>query len=166
MNRIKVASKIGRYSALVRNLVTGTIIYFPVMPENISETQSANFTQQDIIGASRPRIIYASTSAKTISLSLRNLTEDYVVEGFTDLLQYVRALQALVYPEYNAAGVVKAPSLTLVLGDRSMSCVCTNVSVSWGSVVKEQRITSCNVDLSFLMTRPRVDEASFIEKDG
>lgn len=130
MNRIKVKGHGERYTCFIRNNITGTIIYFPVMPEGISENQSANFTQQDIIGASRPRIIYSSTGAKTMSLSLKHLTEDYVMEGFTDLLQYTRALQALVYPNYSA-GIVKAPDLTLVLGDRSMSCVCTNVSINW-----------------------------------
>lgn len=130
MNRLSVAGKTGTYSAFIRNNITGTVINFPVTPENITESQSANFTQQDIIGASRPRIVYSSTAAKTMSLSLKNLSEDYVMSGFTDLLQYVRALQALVYPNYNA-GVVQAPDLTLVIGDRSMSCVCTNVSVTW-----------------------------------
>jgi len=130
MNRIYVSGNPNRYEAYIRNNLTGKKILFPVMPEGITESQSANFTQQDILGASRPRIVYASTGAKTMSLSLKNLTEDYVPQGFPDLLSYTRALQALVYPEYNV-NTVKAPDLTLVLGDRSMSCVCTNVSITW-----------------------------------
>lgn len=165
MNRIIVNGKNERFSCFIRNNITGTIIYFPVTPEGITENQSANFTQQDIIGASRPRIIYSSTGAKTISLSLRHLTEDYIMQGFTDLLHYVRCLQALVYPDYEA-GIVKAPDLTLVLGDRSMSCVCTNVSVNCGDTVKEQRITYCDVELSLLMTRPGVNGATHIELKG
>ena len=166
MNRITRGGDNGKFHTGVRNLVTGLYIPFPVMPEGISESVSANFTQQDIIGASRPRIVYASTGAKTISLSLKNLTEDYIAEGFTSLLQYVRALQALPYPEYEA-GLVKAPSLTLYLGaDRTMSCVCTSVNVSWGTIVKERQITTCNVELSFLMTRPGVPGATEIQNIG
>ena len=121
----------GEFLCYIRNNNTGTIIYFPVTPTGVSESISANFTTQDIIGASRPRIVYASTGAKQMTLSLQNLTQDYVATGFTDLLQYIRALQALAYPVYSEGQIVKAPDLTLVLGDRSMSCVCTSVSVSW-----------------------------------
>lgn len=166
MNRITVKGRSEQYLSYVKNNLTDTKIIFPVMPQNISEVISANFTQQDIVGASRPRIVYSSTSAKTISLTLQNLTEDYVAEGFTDLKQYVRALQALTYPEYSASGVVKSPDLTLVLGDRSMSCVCTNVSVSWGELTREQQILSCSVDLNFLMTRPGVPGTTEIQTSG
>lgn len=151
MNRKKVTYT-DKYTAYIKNNLTNTIIPLVVMPQGLSETIAANFTQQDIVGASRPRIVYNNTSAKTMSMSLQNLTEDYVAEGFGSLYEYVRAFQALAYPEYNA-GVVKSPDLTLVLGDRSMACVCTNVSVNWGELVKENQITSCSIDLQFLMTR-------------
>lgn len=150
------------YAAYIKNNLTGTKIVFPVMPNNISENINANFTQQDIVGASTPRIVYTSTSAKTISLSLQNLSEDYIAPGFKSLLSYIRALQALVYPLYSSSGVVTSPNMTLVLGNRSMSVVCTNVSVSWGQTVKEQQILSCNVDLSFIRTRDDVPGATVI----
>lgn len=119
-----------RYIAKIRNNLTGKEIPFTVMPKNINESINANFAQQAIVGASVPRIVYSNTSAKTLSIDLENLTEDYVPEGYPDLLQYVRAFQALVYPTYNG-DIVNSPNLTLFLGDRQMSCVCTNVSVTW-----------------------------------
>ena len=73
------------YAAYIKNNLTGTKIVFPVMPNNISENINANFTQQDIVGASAPRIVYTSTAAKTISLSLQNLTEDYIAPNFKSL---------------------------------------------------------------------------------
>ena len=152
----------GDYTAYIRNNLTGTKIVFPVMPQNISEGINANFTQQDIIGASTPRIIYTSTAAKTISFSLQNLTEDYLATGFNSLLEYVRALQAIVYPTYSSSGVVNAPDLTLYLGNRDISVVCNNVSVSWGNIVRDQQITSCNIDLSFIRTRDDVPGATTI----
>jgi hypothetical protein len=166
MNRTTVAGKDGQYTAYIKNNLTGTKIPFPVMPQGISESTSANFTQQDIIGASVPRVVYNSTGAKTLNFSLQNLTEDYVAQGFTNLKQYVRALQALTYPTYGSGGVVSSPSITLVLGDRTMRCVCTNVSVSWGTLTREQQILSCNVDLSFLMTRLDIPGATTIETSG
>lgn len=161
MVRYSVKNK-GEYAAYIKNNLTNTKIIFPVTPQNISENINANFTQQDIVGASVPRIVYTSTAAKTISLSLQNLTEDYVASGFKSLLSYVRALQALTYPTYSSSGVVNPPNMTLVLGNRSMSVVCTNVSVSWGSLVREQNILSCNIDLSFLRVRDEVPGATTI----
>lgn len=161
-----VSGNRGEFLTFIRNNNTGKMIYFPVTPTGISEGISANFTQQDIIGASRPRIVYSSTGAKTMTLSLQNLTEDYISEGFNDLLSFVRALQALAYPVYSDGGLVKAPDLTLVLGDRSMSCVCTSVSVSWGELVRNQRHKSANVDLTLLMTRPSIPGAVQIENNG
>ena len=166
MKRTYIAGKDERFTCYIKNNLTGTKIPFPVLPQGVSESISSNFTQQDIIGASVPRVIYASTGAKTVSLSLQNLTEDYVASGFDNLLQYVRALQALAYPTYSNTGVVNSPNLTLVLGDRSMRCVCTNVSVSWDSKVRDQRMLSCSVDLALLMTRLDVPGATTIEADG
>lgn len=159
----KYGGKVGRYMAYIKNNLTGQMIYFPVMPQGISETISANFTQQDIVGASAPRIVYSNTSAETINLSLQNLTEDYVAEGFKTLRNYVNALRALAYPVYNGAGVVKSPNLKLCLGtDFSCSCVCTNVSVSWGDLVRDNKMITCSVDLSFIITRGNVPGATYI----
>lgn len=166
-NKITVYGKRGGdFDAYIYNVLTDLKIYFPVMPKSISESVSANFTQQDIVGASRPRIVYTSTSAKTMSLSLQNLTEDYVANGFSDLLQYIRALQALAYPMYSASGIVSSPDLRLVLGDRTMSCVCTSVNVSWGELTRENRIMTASVDLQLLMTRPGVPGVTDIQNSG
>ena len=85
-----------------------------------------------------------------------------MASGFKSLLSYVRAIQALTYPTYSSSGVVNPPNMTLVLGNRSMSVVCTNVSVSWGTLVREQNILSCNIDLSFLRVRDDVPGATTI----
>ena len=166
MNRINQDGRDDQFISYIVNNNTGTKIKFPVMPSNISESVSANFTQQDIVGASIPRIVYSSTSAQSISLSLQNLTEDYIVSGFSSLNEYVRALKALPYPSYPGAGIVKSPDLTLVLGNNTISCVCTSVNITWGNLVKEQNITTCNVEMSFLRTRDSVPGATDIELKG
>ena len=166
MNRKTVVGRDSQYVAYIKNNLTGTKIPFPVMPQGISESVSANYTQQDIVGASVPRVVYNSTGAKTMSFSLQNLTEDYIAQGFSNLKQYVKALEALAYPTYGSGGIVNSPSITIVLGDRSMRCVCTNVSINWGILTREQQILSCNVDLSFLMTRLDVPGATWIEENG
>lgn len=158
----------GKFTGYIKNNLTGTVIKFPVTPQSVSESVSANFTQQDIVGASMPRIVYSNTSAQSISLSLQNLTADYIQKGFDNLLHYVRALQALAYPTYSA-GIVKSPDLYLALGNVSYSCVCTSVSVSWNEPLVPNSdgtasfYKSCNVDLQFLITRDSVPGATIIE---
>lgn len=155
-----------RYTAYIYNNITNKKIPFISMPQNISESISATFTQQAIVGASVPRVVYSNTSAKTMGLSLQNVTEDYLPQGYSSLREYTKAFQALVYPTYSASGIVTSPNMTLVLGDRSMKCVCTNVNITWGSLVREQQIISCNIDLQLLMTRPSVPGATDVELIG
>lgn len=163
MNRIKLTKyNQDRFTAQIVNNITGTTILLPVMPEGISESVSANYSTQDIVGASAPRILYSSTSAPTISLSLRNLTEDYLAEGFDSLRDYVRALQALTYPIYTA-GNVTAPSVTVQLGNFTFNGVTNSVNVMWGDTVKNGEIMSCSVDLQFTRTRDSVVGATYIE---
>lgn len=141
------------------------IIPLNVMPESINESLSANFNQQDIIGASVPRIVYSNTSAKQISFSLANLTEDYMPQGY-NLHSYINALQSLVYPTYAGTGLVNPPRVHLILGNRSYSAVCTNVGVSWGDLVKDNNIIRANVDLSFIAIRNDVPGATYIQNGG
>ena len=160
--KIKLSNK---FPVQITYEITGTIIVIPVMPESISESVSANYSTQDIVGASAPRILYSSTSAPTISLTLKNLTEDYLPEGFSSLRELVRAFQALTYPTYYS-GTVTAPEVTVKLGNRSFKGVTNSVSVSWGNTVKDGEILNCTVDLQFTRTRNTVEGATIIEKEG
>lgn len=162
---ISYDGKNSQYVSYILNKRTNKKIFFPVMPNGVSETVSANFSQQDIVGASQPRIVYSNTSAKTINISLQNLTYDYVkFDDCKSLVAYIRLLQALAYPIYTSGGLVKAPDLQLVLGnDIDVSCVCTNVSVSWGDTVIKSYMSTANVDMTFLVTRNTVPGATYIE---
>lgn len=155
MSKLNFKEDFSQYTCRLKNNLSGKVIIFPVMPQNISESVSTSYTQQEIIGASAPRIIYSNTSAKTLNLSLSNLTEDYLPSGYSDLRAYTREFEALAYPSYSA-GEVHSPDMTLFLGNRTIRCVCTNVSISWGSLVRNQGIISCNIDLSFLKIRDDV----------
>ena len=152
------------YACKIINNLTGKEIIFPVMPESISESVTSTFTQQDIIGASIPKIVYSHTSAETMNLSLTNLTEDYLVQGYKNLDEYVRTIKSLAYPEYSS-GIVRSPDLTLFLGNRAINCVCNSVGVSWGNTVKNGGILSCSIDLSFIITRKSVPGGTDIIND-
>lgn len=161
-----VKSYPSRFNAMIICQTAGAYKEIPmnVMPKSIGETVTANFNIQDIIGASVPRIVYSSTSAKQISFSLDNLTEDYMPQGY-NLRSYIAALQSLVYPTYSGE-MVNPPRVHLILGNKSYNAVCTNVSVSWGELVKNNDIIRASVDLSFTAIRYDVPGATYIQQGG
>lgn len=123
------------YDCWIDNYVTGEHIVLPQTPVGWGENYSANFANQDIIGSSRPRLMYTGTSLRTMSFSLQNLTRDYLPSPFESLTEYVHKLQSLCFPEYNASGVITAPDCHLQLGERGFQGVFTSINVTWGDEV-------------------------------
>ena len=123
------------------------------MPNNISESIKANYSEQAIVGSSRPFVCYTSTSLRTIGFTIQNLSQDYLPVGYNDLNSYIHALQSLLYPKYEPTGLVRPPDCHLFMGDRRFRCVCNSVNVTWSDMVRESNIMTCNVDLQFTNTR-------------
>ena len=57
------------YDCWIDNLVTGEHIVLPQTPVGFNESYAASYANQDIIGSSRPRVMYTGTSLRTISFS-------------------------------------------------------------------------------------------------
>jgi hypothetical protein len=169
------------YDCWIYNIITSDLIILPQTPVNFSENYTANFANQEIIGSSRPIVMYTGTSLRTINFSLQNLSQSYLPAGYDSLTDYVHAIQSLEFPEYSDTGVVKAPTCKLQLGNRSFIGVVNSVNVNWGDEVYNRnygqdtigiresygeydndynayRITNgerirCNIDISFTNTR-------------
>lgn len=181
------------YDCWIDNLVTGEHIVLPQTPVGFNESYAASYANQDIIGSSRPRVMYTGTSLRTISFSLQNLSRDYLPAGYKDLKDYIHKLQALCFPEYSASGIITAPNCHLQIGDRAFEGVFTSVNAVWGDevyngsnisvnpndIVNSTRMQGgyeinggerirCNVELSFTNTRLRGDipGATHISKYG
>ena len=123
------------YDCWIDNFVTQEHIVLPQTPLGWGENYSANYANQEIIGSSRPRLMYTGTSLRTMSFSLQNLSRDYLPAGYTSLSDYVHRLQALCFPEYNDSGIIKAPDCHLQIGERGFQGVFTAVNVTWGDEV-------------------------------
>ena len=123
------------YDCWIDNFVTGEHIVLPQTPVGWGENYTANYANQEIIGSSRPRVMYTGTSLRTMTFSLQNLTRDYLPTGYDSLTDYIHRLQALCFPEYKANGIIEAPDCHLQIGERGFQGVFTSVSVSWGDEV-------------------------------
>lgn len=126
------------YDCWIDNMITGDHIVLPQTPVNWSENYSASYANQEIIGSSRPRIMYTGTSLRTMSFSIQNLSLSYLPVGYNSLKEYVRTIQALCFPEYSSTGVITAPDCHLQFGDRGWQGVFTAINVSWGDEVYNQ----------------------------
>lgn len=123
------------YDCWIDNMVTGEHIILPQTPMNWGENYSANYAQQEIIGSSRPRMMYTGTSLRTMSFSLQNLHRSYLPNGYNSLTDYIHKLQALCFPKYSKSGIITAPDCHLQMGERGFQGVFTAVNVTWGDEV-------------------------------
>lgn len=123
------------YDCWIDNLITGEHIVLPQTPMNWGENYSANYASQEIIGSSRPRMMYTGTSLRTMTFSLQNLHRSYLPNGYSSLSDYVHRLQALCFPEYSDSGIITAPDCHLQMGERGFQGIVTAVNVTWGDEV-------------------------------
>lgn len=101
------------YDCWIDNMVTNEHIILPQTPQNFGENYSASYANQEIIGSSRPRMMYTGTSLRTMNFSLQNLSRDYLPKGYVSLEDYIHKLQALAFPEYSKTGIITAPDCHL-----------------------------------------------------
>lgn len=103
------------------------------VPEEISDSYSANYGQTQALGRSSPMVDYANGGPREVSFSLL-LREDKMPEG-KDIVDVVRSFRSLAYPEYREMSkkqVLRTGVVRFVLGDMfSLRGVCTSVDVSW-----------------------------------
>lgn len=112
----------------VYNMITDEKIIFKTVPENISESYSADWQSTDIMGRSAPYLAYVSSAARTVSYSVI-LTRDILGELYKST---VEKCIRLVYPKYMNGGVVAPPFCYVRFGSMVyMFAVVNDVSVEW-----------------------------------
>lgn len=162
-------SRVG-VNAKIHNLVTDTIIRFRFLPEEVEDSHSSSFSQQEIQGRSTPILAYSGGGPREVSFSV-TLFEDYCDDGIIDA---VNKLKALTYPGYSATGV-EPPECYVRIGDGIIfTGQCTNVSVSWQTPFKSKEqegvprntYSRADVSLSFLIGHNIAKSSSGVEKWG
>jgi len=122
----------------VINDITGSIIRFKLLPDEVSESYSAEFEDVPIMGRSSPYVSYSLGGPKEISLSLI-LHDDYCIGG--NILDTVNKFKALAYPNYEDQ-VIEPPKCFLRIGDFiKLLGVCSSVDVSWEKPIRVDKDT-------------------------
>ena len=145
----------------VKNLVTGTVVNFDNMPNDLSDSYAANFEPAAIRGRSTAIQGYDNTEPRTVSFST-TISEDLTEEG---VLTKVARLRALEYPGYTS--VVEPPRCYLKLGNAVRGIfICTSVDVNYpdNAPVRDNYYLIAEVSMSFTETNDYARSASEIEE--
>lgn len=141
----------------IYNLNTGTQVNFGVStPDEISDSNSANFEDQAVKGRSSPFKAYDSSGPRTISFTVE-LVADYCSEG---IVKTVNKLRALVYPHKQT--VIVEPRCKVCIGNfLQVTGVPTNIDVTWKKPYKDGIYTLADVSI----TVSEVEDAGRFSKE-
>ena len=105
----------------------GLKLHFQFMPDEISDSKGANFSDTEIIGRSHPIKGYSSSGARLLSFTL----QFYQMASDDDIMQRVTDLKSLCYPHY-AGSVFPPPPVHVVVGYKiGMWAVLTQCDITY-----------------------------------
>ena len=140
--------------------------YIPILfsPTGLSESVASNYDQQSIPGRSGPIISYSNTGARQVTMSLM-VSPDYLPVGYSSVSQYVNAIKALEYPEYNNE-IILSPNCYLHLPNLEIDGVCTSVNISYKTDRLIGNSFAAEIDLSFMEVNDNIRGAVNIINGG
>lgn len=133
-------------------IVNGTTMHFPCYPESISDTDTANYSAQNILGRSEPFQIYNNSGPRTVSVSF-TMHREMVHNGYSYEADYdyvenlVNLLKSACYPNYGSS--IAAVKVTLVVGKNTKitGIIGGNVNDNWSGPIIDGKYQM--VDVSF-----------------
>lgn len=134
--------------------VNGTTMMFPCYPESVSDSNSANYYAQSILGRSEPIQIYQNSGPRSVSVAFKMHNEmvhndDSYIADYDYVPRLVRLIESACYPNYGSA--VSAVRATLVVGKTiKISGIIQNVSTTWGGTIIDNKYQV--VDINFSVT--------------
>lgn len=132
-------------TAVIVNLITGSVIELVHIPEEVEEANSSSFSEVNIQGRSSPILGYEGSGPRTVSFTIQ-LHDDYCPEG---IVKTVQKLKALTYPYY-APSLIRPPKCYVRLGNfLKIIGVCNDVSVNWKKPYRDGVFIYADVSLSF-----------------
>jgi len=113
----------------------GSRIFFQHMPDDISDSKQANYTDYPIIGRSVPLKGYNNSASRVITLTLQFYSMPIEGEPFPDpyvISKWVDKLRSFTYPDYSRGGILPPHSFLLCIGGFiTMKAVMTQYNVTY-----------------------------------
>lgn len=141
-----------------------SMTFYGILPDEISESHTANFANMDIMSRSGQLWSYSGGDSRTIDLSIE-VHEDYLASyngGKADIREYAAQFKALTYPEYTEAGVIP-PSILLRVGSFiKFKGICRSSTVVWRKPMRNNRYIVAAFQLSLAEANSNAFAASEI----
>ena len=149
-----------QFPCYILNLVSGEVIHFHMIPDDVSDSMSANYDQQTIRGRSLPIKSYNDSGPRSISFTA-TLHSSYNQDN--SITFTVNKLRALVYPDYEGKRIY--PPLCLIrIGDLIVKSVVTSVNVTWKKPYRNQTYMFAEVAINAEEVMDNVMDMSEVEK--
>lgn len=147
-----------RYADLAFNKGTDIVFTLPCYPDQISESQSANWSQSQPLGRSSPISTFTGTGYRTFGLNFRLHRE--MVNGDEEYIDRILVeLRRSVFPFYVEKGL-QPPVTTFQFGKFRCKGYVESVSFSWQKPIIDGYYQCCDVSLNFVDVPDSVFSAS------
>lgn len=142
------------------NLLTNSRVEFELMPDELSDSNSAQFEDVSPLGRSGPLRAYSSSGPRAISFTLQ-LHNDYCKDG---ILNTVNKLKALTYPAYTG-GNIMPPKCLVRIGDMiNCTATCDEVGVNWMKPIVDNMYVMAEVSISLSEVTSKAKSTFDVEK--
>lgn len=130
--------------------------YLPVIPQEVSESTSAEFSPVSMFGRSVKYQVY-SGSSRSLSFTL-DLHEELVENNYNYIHQLVAAFQSACYPRYNS-GSVTPPEILVNIGKQfRIKGILGDCGATWSPPIINNKFIHCNLSLSVEETTGPYDD--------
>ncbi|MGL6066717.1 MAG: hypothetical protein ACRC0R_06535 [Cetobacterium sp.] len=128
----------------IANITTGNTYKSISFEEGLSDSQTANWEKQDIVGRTSPVVAF-NNSSSSIDISIR-VVEDYLNKGSFE--ENLNVLRDLVNPMY-IGNLIKKPVAKFSLGGLSRRVIVDSVSVDYrNNIIRNGKHTLADVSIS------------------
>lgn len=131
---------------------TDTILELPCYPDELQESTSANWSEQNIVGRSSPIAAYTGTGYRTISFSFTLHREMYCNDSDSNdssskIDKILAKLRKSVYPRYISKGLTP-PITTFRFGEFVARGYVTSIGYNWKKPIINDKYQVCDVSIS------------------
>jgi len=116
----------------------------PCYPDEISENQSAVWSDVQILGRSSPITAYTGTSFRSVSMSFDLHRE--MENGSNSIEDVLNLIRKAVYPEYQERGLIP-PTTIMAFGTFMVKGIVRSFSYTWKKPIIDNSYQVCSVSI-------------------
>lgn len=148
------------------NAVRNTTMRLPCYPDSVSDTMTALWQTQQVIGRTSPVSIYSGADDRKISFSMK-LHRDMRIPSDSGLVEntvddVITLLRSGIYPIYVSSGLYP-PVTTFKFGDLIARGKLESVSINWQPPIVAGGYKLCDVSIS--LSSPSVYNGSVLDAE-